>query len=76
MRLSKDFGHCGCPTTKNKKTLRLKCPKAVPKKQNLGQNINDSKSQVWNSFFENIISGMQRLYIRLHVPVDIIRAFL
>ena len=44
-----------------------------PKKLNLDQNINDSKSHIQNSFFENIITGMQCFYIRPHVPVDIIR---
>ena len=32
--------------------------------------MNDSKSHICN-FFENIISGMQLIYIRPHVPVDI-----
>ena len=37
----------------------------------------DSKYHIWNSFFENIISDIQRFYIRHHVPVDITRvAFL
>ena len=47
-----------------------------PKKRNLDQNINDSKSHFWNSFFENIISDIQLFYIRSNVPVNIIRAFL
>ena len=47
-----------------------------PKKRNLDQNINDSKSHLWNSFFENIISDIQLFYIRSNVPVNIIRAFL
>ena len=37
----------------------LKCSKAVPQKTKIGSNINDSKSHIWNSFYENIISGMQ-----------------
>ena len=45
------------------------------KKRNLDQNINSSKSDTWNSFFENIISGIQLFYIGPHVPVDIIRFF-
>ena len=44
----------------------LNCPKAVPKKLNLDKNINNSKSNIWNSFFENIISGIQIFYIRPH----------
>ena len=47
-----------------------------PKKRNLDQNINNSKSHLWNSFFENIISDIQLFYIRSNVPVNIIRAFL
>ena len=47
-----------------------------PKKRNLDQIINDSKSHLWNSFFENIISDIQLFYIRSNVPVNIIRAFL
>ena len=39
------------------------------------QNINDSKSHIWNSFLENIISGIQLFCICLYVPMDIIRAF-
>ena len=46
-----------------------------PKERNLDQNINDSKSHIWNSFFENIISGIQLFYIRPQVLVDIIRVF-
>ena len=53
----------------------LKRPKAVPKKRNLDQNINYSKSHIWNYFFENIISGIQLFYIRPHVPVEIISFF-
>ena len=33
----------------------------------------DSKSHIWNSFFENINSGIQIFYIRPLVPVGIIR---
>ena len=39
----------------------LKRPKAVPKKRNLDQNINDSKSHIWSSFLKNIISGIRSL---------------
>ena len=43
----------------------------------MDQNINESKSYIWNSFFETIISvsGMQIFYIRPHVSVDIIRVY-
>ena len=51
----------------------LKRPEAVPKKRNLYQNRNDSKSHICDSFFENIISDMQLFNICPHVPVDIIR---
>ena len=34
-------------------------PKAVPKKQNLDQNIYDSKSHIWSSFLKYIIFGIQ-----------------
>ena len=36
-----------------------------------------SKSHIWNSFFENIISvsGMQPFYISPHVSVHITRGF-
>ena len=34
----------------------LKCTTAIPKKQNLDQNINDSEPHIQNSFFENKIS--------------------
>ena len=34
----------------------LKHPKVVPQKTNLDQNTNDSKSHIWNSFIDNIIS--------------------
>ena len=46
-------------------------------KKSLDQDINDSKTHIWNSFFENIISvsGTQLSYIRPHVSVDIIRVF-
>ena len=30
-----------------------------PKNRNLDQNVNDSKSHIFNSFFENIFSGVQ-----------------
>ena len=30
------------------------------------------KFHIWNSFFENIISGMQSFYICSDVPLDII----
>ena len=42
------------------------------------QNTNKSKSHIWNSLFENIISvlGIQLFCIRPHVSLDIIRVFL
>ena len=49
--------------------------KSSSQKRNLDQNIDDSKSHITNSFFENIATGMQRFYIRPHVSVDIIRIF-
>ena len=39
----------------------------------MDQNINDSKSHICNSFFENIISGIQPFYSRLHLTKRIIR---
>ena len=57
-----------------KKTL-AKTPYSSPQKQNLDQNINDSKCHIWNSFFKNMISGIQLFYICPEVPADIIRTF-
>ena len=47
----------------------LRPPKGGPQKtdQNLDQSIIDSKSHVWNSFFENIILGIQLFCIRPHI---------
>ena len=47
-----------------KKNL-AKTPQSSPKKRNLDQNINDSKSHIWNSFFENIISAYS-VFIFVH----------
>ena len=58
---------------KLKKKHRLKLPRAFPEKAKFGPNKNDSKSHIWNSFFENIILGIQIFYICPHVPLDIIR---
>ena len=55
---------------KNKLKTLLCSP---PKKQKLNENVNDSKSHIWNSFSANIILGIQRFYIRPHVAVYIIR---
>ena len=55
---------------KIKRKYWLKHPKAVPQKQNLDRNINDSKSHIWNYFIENIIFGIQLFYINPHVPAD------
>ena len=41
----------------------------------MNQNINDSESHIWNSFFENITSGVQCFYICPDFPVDITRVF-
>ena len=61
---------------KNKKKHWLRRPIAVPKKKrNLNQNINYLKSHIWNSFFENSISGIQSFYSCPDVPVDAIREF-
>ena len=60
---------------KIKKKHRLKRPIAVPKKRNLNQNINYLKSHIWDSFFENSISGIQSFYICPDIPVDAIRDF-
>ena len=38
-------------------------------------NKDDSKSDIWNYFIENIISGIQLLYINPHVPTNIIKVF-
>ena len=40
-----------------KKKDWLKRPKAAPIKRNLDQNINDSKSDICNYFFERIFKG-------------------
>ena len=60
---------------KIKKKHWLKRPSAVPKKRNLNQNINYSISHIWNSFFENSISGIQSSYICPDVSVGIIWDF-
>ena len=48
---------------KIKKKHWLKRPRGVPKKRNLNQNINYSESHIWNSFFENSISGTYKVFI-------------
>ena len=54
----------------------LKHPlKQSPKKQNLDRNKDDSKSDIWNYFIENIISGIQLFYINPHVSANIIKVF-
>ena len=60
----------------DEKLKRRVRPRGVPKKRNLNQNINYSKSHIWNSFFENCILDIQSFYICPHVPLDIIRDFL
>ena len=42
-----------------KKNAGYNALKQSPKKRNLDQNINDSKSYISNSFFENNFSGIQ-----------------
>ena len=59
----------------DEKLKRRVRPRGVPKKRNLNQNINYSKSYIWNSFLENSISGIQSFYICPDFPVDIIRDF-
>ena len=39
----------------------------------MNQNINDSKSHICNSFFQNIISGIQTFYSSSHLTKNIIR---
>ena len=56
-----------------KKKHQLKRPKAVLQKTEFGPKCKYSTSHICNSFFENIISGIQLFYIRPHVPVVIIR---
>ena len=48
---------------KFKKKHWLKCPRGEesPKKRNLNQNRNYSKSYIWNSFFENSISDIKNI---------------
>ena len=42
-----------------KKNTGYNALKQSPKNRNLDQNVNDSKSHIFNSFFENIFSGVQ-----------------
>ena len=48
--LSKNDDHQGWPTTKNLRRHWLKLSKAVPKKRNLDQNVNDSKTSYLEFF--------------------------
>ena len=57
-----------------KKKQWLKCPKANPKKTKFGPKSNDSKSDIWNSVFENIIPDIC-FYVCPDFPEDIIRFF-
>ena len=63
--------------TNSKKFKKRNTQKYSQKQQNVDQNIIDSKSCVWKSFLENIVSGTQLLYIYIcsNVPVSI-RVFL
>ena len=67
----------GALLSRKKHLSKKHLDKVVPKKPNLDQNINDSKSDICNLFFENIISasGIQLFHIHPHVSTDIIRAF-
>ena len=56
---------------KIKKKHWLNRREGVPQERNLNQSINDSKSHIWNSFFEKITLDIQLFYILPHVPVDI-----
>ena len=71
-----NVGHHSLLTKNNKRKTLDKTPESSPLKRNLDEDINDSKSHIWNSFFENIISSIQSFYIRPQVPVDIIRVIL
>ena len=64
-RLSKNVGHHDWATTKNKKKHWLKLPKAVPKKRNLYQNINDSLSHISGILFLKILF---RTYLFSYAP--------
>ena len=50
-----------------------KRPIVVPQKTKFGPKY--KKSHIWDSFFGNIISGIQSFYIYPDVPADIIRVF-
>ena len=69
--LRTNASHHGWPTRKNKKkTLAKKRLIAIPPKNKIWTKICYSKSHIWNSFFENITSGIQIFCICPHVPVD------
>ena len=74
LNMNKNVAHHGWRQKIKKKKL-AKTPQSCPHKRNLDKNINDSKYHIWNSFFENIISGIQRFYVRPHVSLNIIRVF-
>ena len=76
--LSKNVGHHGWPTTKKKKKKNwLECLTAVHQKTKFGLKFFFKISSLKFFFFvENITVGTQLFYIRLHVPVVIIRFFL
>ena len=57
------------------KSTGLNVLKQSHKKRNLDKNIYDPKSHIWSYFSENIISGIQIVYISSQVLVDIIRVF-
>ena len=66
-----NVGHHSLLTKNNKRKTLDKTPESSPLKRNLDEDINDSKSHIWNSFFENIISSIQSFYIRPQVPVEL-----
>ena len=68
---SKNVGHRGWPTMKNKKNTL----KQSSEERNLDQNINDSKTHICNSFFFFLKILFRAYNFSPHVPVDIIRVF-
>ena len=59
---------------KKKKNTRKK-PLELPPKTKFGSKYKWFKIPYLEFFFENIISDMQRFYIRPHIPLNIIRDF-
>ena len=66
VELSKKIGHHGWPTRKKLKLYLLKRPKTVPRKRNLVEKINDSKSHIKSlsfnfRFFSSKSQSQQKL---------------